>query len=163
MFVPADEAYPSLNLAQTAAVCLYELRRQWLKRQPGGGGLEPPASYEDQERMFAHLKEALTAVRFLWVVAGLTVLVVAAAVAYRLFEDDLMRLALVPKGEFEEVSMPAGAPISWRRYLRLEAFGLLFRTSSASSGRAVNAQRLKLRRLPTSKLHWMPMLLSDLT
>ena len=66
MFVPADEAYPSLNLAQTVAVCLYELRRQWLRHQPGQVTTDPPASYEDQERMFAHLKEALTAVRFLW-------------------------------------------------------------------------------------------------
>jgi tRNA/rRNA methyltransferase len=66
MFVPADPEYPSLNLAQTAAVCLYELRRQWLRHQPGRDEMDPPASYEDQERMFAHLKEALTAVRFLW-------------------------------------------------------------------------------------------------
>lgn len=54
-------------------------------------------------------KRSSPAVRFLWVVAGLTVLFVAAAIAYRIFEDDLMRLALVPKGEFEEVPMPAGA------------------------------------------------------
>jgi tRNA C32,U32 (ribose-2'-O)-methylase TrmJ len=65
-FVPADPEYPSLNLAQTVAVCLYELRRQWLKRQPGPVTLELPAPYEDQERMFARLKEGLTAVRFLW-------------------------------------------------------------------------------------------------
>ncbi len=65
MFVPTDAEYPSLNLAQTVAVCLYELRRQWLKHQPGEVQ-EPPASYADQERMFAHLKESLTAVRFLW-------------------------------------------------------------------------------------------------
>ena len=49
------------------------------------------------------------AVRFLWVVAGLTVLVIAGAVAYRIFEQDLMRFVMVPKGEFEEVAMPAGA------------------------------------------------------
>ena len=54
-------------------------------------------------------KRSSPAVRFLWVVAGLTVLFVAAAIAYRIFEDELMRLALVPRGEFEEVAMPAGA------------------------------------------------------
>ena len=54
-------------------------------------------------------KRSSPAVRFLWIVAGLTVLVIVAAIAYRIFEDDLMRLALVPKGEFEEVPMPAGA------------------------------------------------------
>lgn len=54
-------------------------------------------------------KRSSPAVRFLWVVAGLTVLIVAAAIAYRVFEDELMRLALVPKGEFEEVPLPAGA------------------------------------------------------
>jgi hypothetical protein len=48
-------------------------------------------------------------VRFLWIVAGLTVLFIAGAVIYRIFEDDLMRLAMVPKGEFREVPMPRGA------------------------------------------------------
>jgi len=54
-------------------------------------------------------KKSHPAVRFLWIVAGLTVLVVAGALAYRIFEADLMRLAMVPKGEFREVPMPAGA------------------------------------------------------
>ncbi|MFO0846994.1 MAG: RNA methyltransferase [Gemmataceae bacterium] len=66
MFIPADAAYPSLNLAQSAAVVLYELRKQWLKRQPGRPQPEPPAGYAEQERAFAQLKEGLTAVRFLW-------------------------------------------------------------------------------------------------
>ena len=47
--------------------------------------------------------------RFLWIVAGLTVLVIAGAIAYRIFEDDLMRFVMVPKGEFEEVAAPPGA------------------------------------------------------
>ena len=54
-------------------------------------------------------KRSHPAVRFLWVVAGLTVLFVVGAVAYRIFEQDLMRWAMVPKGAFEEVPMPAGA------------------------------------------------------
>lgn len=64
--VPADETYPSLNLAQAVAVVLYELRKQWLARSPRPAGAEPPASYAEQERAFAHLREGLTAVRFLW-------------------------------------------------------------------------------------------------
>lgn len=52
------------------------------------------------------------AVRFLWVVAVLTVLVVAGAGAYRYFEKDLMRWALVPNVEFVAVPMPRGANYS---------------------------------------------------
>lgn len=54
-------------------------------------------------------KRSSPAVRFLWIVAGLTVLFILAALAYRIFEEDLMRWALVPKGEFREVAMPKGA------------------------------------------------------
>jgi DUF3089 family protein len=54
-------------------------------------------------------KRSHPAVRFLWVVAGLTVLFILAAAAYRIFEQDLMRWAMVPKAEFREVAMPAGA------------------------------------------------------
>jgi hypothetical protein len=49
------------------------------------------------------------AVRFLWIIAGLTVLVVIGAGLYRYFENDLMRWVMVPKAEFREVPMPAGA------------------------------------------------------
>jgi len=66
IYIPADEGYPSLNLAQAAAVCLYELRKQWLKHQPNAPLPEPPAGFVDQERMFEKLKSALTDVRFLW-------------------------------------------------------------------------------------------------
>lgn len=66
IYVPADETYPSLNLAQAVAVVLYELRKQWLDRAPKPAVAEPPASYAEQERAFAHLREGLTAVRFLW-------------------------------------------------------------------------------------------------
>ena len=54
-------------------------------------------------------KRSHPAVRFLWIVAGLTVLVIAGAVAYRIFEQDLMRWVMVPKTEFKEVPMPPGA------------------------------------------------------
>ena len=63
--IPADPSYPALNLAQSVAVCLYELRRAWLSRE---APVEPApaASFADQERMFAQLREALEAVHFLY-------------------------------------------------------------------------------------------------
>ena len=54
-------------------------------------------------------KRSHPAVRFLWVVAGLTVLFIAGAIAYSIFQTDLMRWAMVPKADFREVPMPAGA------------------------------------------------------
>src|SRR5688500_4435163 len=39
--------------------------------------------------------------RFLWVVAGLTVLVVAGALVYRLFGAELIRFTMVPTAAFE--------------------------------------------------------------
>jgi hypothetical protein len=47
--------------------------------------------------------------RFLWVVAGLTVLFIIGAIAYKVFETQLMRLAFVPRTEFREVPLKAGA------------------------------------------------------
>ncbi len=64
--IPADPAYPVLNLAQAVAVCLYELRRQWLRRQSAPAGREAPAPFAEQERMFAHLRQALEQIHFLW-------------------------------------------------------------------------------------------------
>ncbi|MEA3045834.1 MAG: hypothetical protein QOJ53_166 [Sphingomonadales bacterium] len=49
------------------------------------------------------------AVRFLWVVFWLTLLFIAGALAYRIFEKQLMRWVLVPSVEFRAVPMPAGA------------------------------------------------------
>ena len=39
--------------------------------------------------------------RFLWIVAGLVMLVVAGALAYRLFEERLFKIAMVPTVAFE--------------------------------------------------------------
>jgi hypothetical protein len=50
--------------------------------------------------------------RFLWVVAGLVILVLAGALGYRLFERQLMKAAMVPTAEFREVPMPAGPTYS---------------------------------------------------
>ena len=49
------------------------------------------------------------AVRFLWLIAGLTVLVLVLAGLYRFFEKDLMRWVFVPSVEFSDVPMPDGA------------------------------------------------------
>jgi len=67
IYIPADLEFPSLNLAQSVAVVLYELRKQFLLRKPiVYGNTEPPADYNQQEHLFRHLKEALLAIRFLW-------------------------------------------------------------------------------------------------
>jgi tRNA/rRNA methyltransferase len=67
--IPTDESYPALNLAQAVAVCLYEVRRAWLRREPAPAG-EGVAAVEDQERMFGQLQDALTRVRYLRGVRG---------------------------------------------------------------------------------------------
>jgi tRNA/rRNA methyltransferase len=64
--IPADEAYPALNLAQAVAICLYELHVVWLKRKPLEHSSPPPASFAQQERMFAHLRKALEKIHFLY-------------------------------------------------------------------------------------------------
>ena len=51
--------------------------------------------------------------RFLWIVAGLTLLVVAGALLYRLFEPQLMKLAMVPTAHFE--TAPAVDPHAYDR------------------------------------------------
>jgi tRNA/rRNA methyltransferase len=66
MFIPTATGHESLNLAQAVAVVLYELHKLWLAQEQKNTPLEPPAPFESQERMFAHLREALTAQRFLW-------------------------------------------------------------------------------------------------
>ena len=48
--------------------------------------------------------------RFLWIVAGLIILFVIGALAYRLFEERLFKLAMVPTVAFEEVKAPAAGP-----------------------------------------------------
>ena len=59
-------------------------------------------------------RPAMLARRFLWVVAGLTVIFIIGAIGYKLFEHQLMRLAFVPKVEFREVPMEAGASYAGR-------------------------------------------------
>jgi hypothetical protein len=49
------------------------------------------------------------AVKFLWIIFWLTMLFIAGAVAYRLFEKQLMRWVMVPGVAFSEVPLPRGA------------------------------------------------------
>jgi tRNA/rRNA methyltransferase len=64
--IPADPAYPALNLAQAAGICLYELRRVWLRRTESPAPAEPPVPVATQERMFENLRTALEEVHFLY-------------------------------------------------------------------------------------------------
>jgi tRNA/rRNA methyltransferase len=64
--VPTDPAYPALNLAQAVAVCLYALRSAFLRQAEPASPPEPPAPHADQERMFEHLRAALTGLHFLY-------------------------------------------------------------------------------------------------
>src|SRR3954470_10677479 len=54
-------------------------------------------------------KRTHPAVRFLWVIAILIMLFLAAAIGYRVFEKQLMRWVMVPSAPFSAVPMPAGA------------------------------------------------------
>jgi tRNA/rRNA methyltransferase len=64
--IPADPSYPALNLAQAVAICIYELRRAWLKRSGAERGSELPAPFAAQERMFENLRTALEEIHFLY-------------------------------------------------------------------------------------------------
>jgi tRNA/rRNA methyltransferase len=63
--IPTDPDYSALNLAQAVAICLYELRRAWLKVTVPVTTPEA-ASFEMQERMFADLRAALEEIHFLY-------------------------------------------------------------------------------------------------
>jgi tRNA/rRNA methyltransferase len=70
--IPTEPQHSALNLAQAVAICLYELRRAWLRLHEGASppGADAPgapvAAFADQERMFERLREALQAVHFLY-------------------------------------------------------------------------------------------------
>jgi tRNA C32,U32 (ribose-2'-O)-methylase TrmJ len=48
------------------AICLYELRRAWLKQTAPIVSLPEPAPFEMQERLFADLRAALEDIHFLY-------------------------------------------------------------------------------------------------
>jgi tRNA/rRNA methyltransferase len=64
--IATDESYPALNLAQAVAICLYELRRTWLRSHEAPSERSKPATFEAQERVFEHLRTALEAIHFLY-------------------------------------------------------------------------------------------------
>jgi tRNA/rRNA methyltransferase len=64
--IPTDPDYSALNLAQAVAICLYELRRAWLKQTAPIVSLPEPAPFEMQERLFADLRAALEDIHFLY-------------------------------------------------------------------------------------------------
>jgi len=64
--IPADPTYPALNLAQTVAICLYELRCAWLRRTEPAANTTTLAPFADQERMFTNLRQALEEIHFLY-------------------------------------------------------------------------------------------------
>src|SRR5262249_42822094 len=64
--IPAVADYPSLNLGQAVGICLYELRRAWLRLGETAVPTEAPAVFADQERAYEHLRKALEAIHFLY-------------------------------------------------------------------------------------------------
>jgi tRNA/rRNA methyltransferase len=64
--IPTDSKCPALNLGQAVAVCLYELRRTWLRQAEPTTTVPAPAPFAEQERMFDSLREALERVGFLY-------------------------------------------------------------------------------------------------
>lgn len=56
------------------------------------------------------MESRLLARRFLWVVAGIIVLVLVGAFAYRLWGNDLVRTAMVPTVAFEPKAVPKAGP-----------------------------------------------------
>lgn len=62
-----DAATPSLNLSHAVAICLHELRMIALRsREVADRPTQKVASFEEQERMFASLRDSLEQVHFLW-------------------------------------------------------------------------------------------------
>ena len=68
--IPADEAYPALNLAQAVAICLYEVRKGWLRAPPAAAAGTEVATWGEQARLFTKLQAALTRIRYLRGVRG---------------------------------------------------------------------------------------------
>ncbi len=65
--IPADETYPSLNLAQAVQVFAYELRMASGAPSEAGPapGLEELAAHEDVERLYEHLEQVMIESGFL--------------------------------------------------------------------------------------------------
>jgi len=64
--IPVDPAFPALNLAQAVAICCYELHCVAATRSLRSGTRSEVATHVEQERAYEHLREALTAIGFLF-------------------------------------------------------------------------------------------------
>jgi tRNA/rRNA methyltransferase len=64
--IPTNPAYPSLNLAQAVALCLYELSKAWHGQEPATATHAEPATFDMQERLYCQLRQALEAIHFLY-------------------------------------------------------------------------------------------------
>jgi tRNA/rRNA methyltransferase len=74
--IPTGDEYPSLNLAQAVAICLYELGKAAAVGDPAGVATVPGdagsvthqeiASFAEQEQMFSQLRTALHEIHFLY-------------------------------------------------------------------------------------------------
>jgi tRNA/rRNA methyltransferase len=68
--IPVAPDFPALNLAQAVTICCYDYRQAWSaaenreRNSPEAGPAIAP--HADQERMFEHLREAFTAIGFLF-------------------------------------------------------------------------------------------------
>ncbi|HZH44415.1 MAG TPA: RNA methyltransferase [Lysobacter sp.] len=67
VFIPANPAYSSLNLAAAVQVVCYELRLAMLAHEGAAAAVaerEPPAPHAQMEALFAHLDQTLAAIDF---------------------------------------------------------------------------------------------------
>ncbi len=63
--IPTSDKLPSMNLAQSVALCLYEISKTKGELSGAEHGRKQLASNENLERMFTHMQESLTRVGFL--------------------------------------------------------------------------------------------------
>ena len=64
--IPTAEANPSLNLSHAVAICLYELHEATARAETPPPDAEAMPSFADLERAFAHLRQGLESIHFLY-------------------------------------------------------------------------------------------------
>ena len=66
--IPTNEDFPSLNIASAAQIICYEISKQFLAREEtvtAGNNPETPASAEQMEHLYEHLRQALIDIDYL--------------------------------------------------------------------------------------------------
>jgi tRNA/rRNA methyltransferase len=63
--IPTDDRLPSMNLAQSVGICLYEVYRQYGRRQGKTTGGKKLAAAPEVEAMFAHMRRTFLAIDYL--------------------------------------------------------------------------------------------------